>query len=267
MLSLSFLTGRIARWFFYFLFEFICLQGYGQHANVLSGDNSFAEPEPNSHSAILLRLMQQVDSVSHTSGIGRHFAKIYTSSMGNINVQLQGLDSGAQAFVRKFEISFINFFLEACEEYNNGSIAPESIWYFYFSHPDAEPWQLTMIGVNAHINGDIWKGLVKNFSETEIRRYKKNLLAFQSSISRAFQPFFEELLEESPYLRFMDNFTKGMARRYGEWLIYNWRLRQINMAMLYFTDAEKFKKRFDVIQRKKKNIDDTILRNKKLPKF
>lgn len=263
----SFLLRKISLRLICLYSAFVCIQGFGQQASVpVADNNSFTATEYDRNSSLLLIMMRQVDSISHTPGIASHFAKIYTASMGNINVQLQGLDSGAQAFVKKFEISFIGYFLEACDEYNSGQkVGP--VWNFYFSHPEAEPWQLTMIGVNAHINGDIWKGLVKNFSEEEIRKYKKNLLSFQSSISRAFQPFFEELLEESSYLRFVDNFTKGMARRYGEWLIYNWRLRQIDMATLYYTDHEKFKKRFATIDKKKQHIDERILKNTKLPKF
>ena len=236
------------------------LHSIGQQASVpVPDNNAFVETEYDRNSATFVNLVRQVDSISHTPGIASHFAKIYTASMGNINVQLKGLDTNAQSFVKKFEISFIGYFLEACDEYNSGKpVGP--VWNFYFAHPSAEPWQLTMIGVNAHINGDIWKGLVKNFSEEEIRRNKKHLLAFQSSISRAFHPFFEELLQESSYLRFMDNFTKGTARRYGEWLIYNWRRRQIDLAMMYYNDPEKFKKQFATIERKKKHIDEKILR-------
>jgi len=262
-----FILRKLAPRIICFYSAFVCIQCYGQQASVPVADNiSFTTSEYDRNSAQMLSMMRQVDSISHTTGIASHFAKIYTASMGNINVQLQGLDSGAQAFVKKFEISFIGYFLEACDEYNTGKTVG-SVWNFYFTHPEAEPWQLTMIGVNAHINGDIWKGLVKNFSEEEIRKYKKNLLSFQSSISKAFQPFFEELLEESAYLRFMDNFTKGMARHYGEWLIYNWRRRQIDLATLYYTDTEKFKKHFATIEKKKQHIDEKILKNTKLPKF
>ena len=40
----------------------------------------------------------------------------------------------------------------------------------------------------------------------------------------------------------MNGFTKGAAKQYGEWLIYKWRLRQINLMILFYHDQEKFKK-------------------------
>ena len=210
--------------------------------------------------ALLKQYIRTVDSISHTNSQGNHFARIYTASMSNIGNQLMDMDSGAQAFIKRFEISFIGYFLEAADEFEKkAELPPESIWNSYFSHPSAQPWQLTLIGVNAHINGDIWKGLVKNFSEPEIRQYKKNLLSFQRSISKAFQPFFDDLLMQSSYLRFMNGFTKGSAKLYGEWLIYNWRLRQINLAILYYQDPKKFKKRMKQVDRKMHKIDKAIL--------
>jgi hypothetical protein len=272
MLPFSFYRRKMAKIWLLFFSTFIIATAYSQDANIFIQGNDFPDTVGqgfsrrhetlSENSRTLLNLMRQIDSMSHTAGIARHFASIYTNSMGNIKVQLAAMDSGAQAFVTKFEISFISYFLEACIEYNNGTLSPESVWYFYFSNPKAEPWQLTLIGVNAHINGDIWKGLVKNFSEKEIQYYKKNLLSFQKSIAKAFQPFFDELMEQSSYLRFIDGFTKGASRRYGEWLIYNWRLRQINLAMLYFEDKEKFEQRFEVINRKKHRIDQIIIRKR-----
>ena len=64
----------------------------------------------------------------------------------------------------------------------------------YFSNPGAASWQLTLMGINAHVNGDIWRGLVTHFSEQEIKRYKKDVLSFQTSISKAFQPLFDEMM-------------------------------------------------------------------------
>ena len=174
--------------------------------------------------------------------------------------QLTALDSGTQNFIKKFEISFIGYFLEANNEFGTkGQLPAESVWNFYYSHPAAQPWQLMLIGVNAHVNGDIWKGLVKNFSVAEIMQYKKTLLSFQSSISKAFQPLFDDILMQSAYLRFINGFTNGSAKLYGEWLIYNWRLRQINLAILYFEDNEKFKKKLRAIDKKRQKIDKAII--------
>lgn len=233
--------------------------GYSQNSTVIPANTPVISAGNGYSDELLDHYVYLVDSFAHTTGVAGHFARIYTASMGNINVQLKGKDSGAQAFIKRFETSFIGFFIHECFEFEKKQPIG-NVWDFYFAHPEAQSWQLTLIGVNAHINGDIWKGLVNNFSEQEIRRYKKDLLSFQKSISKAFQPFFEDLMAQSSYLRFMNAFTKGSARQYGEWLIYKWRLRQINLAILYFTNPKKFKKKFAMVNRKKHRIDEMILK-------
>lgn len=266
MLSFTFHFRGALKWLLFFCILNFSPACYGQGENAVKADNSPYVTFSDDNTALLNYYVQKVDSISHTTGIARHFAGIYTKSMSNIAMKMQSMEGGVQAFVKKFEIGFINYFLEACAESENGQLPSGSVWSCYFSNPGVQPWQHVLIGVNAHVNGDIWKGLVKNFSENEIRRYKKNLLAFQSSIAKAFNPLFEEIMEQSAYLRFINSFTKGMAKRFGEWLIFNWRRRQIDLAILYFQDQKKFEKKFAVINRKKQRIDRVILRQTKQPK-
>ena len=70
------------------------------------------------------------------------------------------------------------------------------------------------------------------------------------------------MMSESAYLRFINGFTKGSAKLYGEWLIYNWRVRQINLAILSFENPEKFRKKLKVVDRKRLKIDRAILNKK-----
>jgi hypothetical protein len=255
----SFLQGAIKMKLF-FACLVLTITCHSQPGSIERPDLISDKPAYDDINALLKHRIQQVDSMSHTGKPGNHFARIYTASMSQINQQLTNMDSGAQNFVKKFEISFIGYFLEAAAQFEkNGNLPAESIWHFYFINDKAQPWQLTLIGINAHVNGDIWKALVKNFSAGEIRRYKKNLLSFQASLSKTFQPLFDQLLDESSYLRFMNAFTKGSAKLYGEWLIYNWRLRAINLAILYFEDPEKFKKKMKAVDRKRHKIDRAIL--------
>ncbi len=258
MRSFSFYRGRAKRILVLSQIFFVSVAGYCQNAD----DDNNNLPNDNRGSELWISI-QRIDSISHTESIAGHFARIYTASMGNINVQLAAMDSNVRSFIKKFEVSFINYFLDACSEFESGHLSQESVWSNYFTNPNADSWQLTLVGVNAHINGDIWKGLINNFSAGDIRKYKKKLLSFQRSIAKAFKPFFNDLMQQSSYLRFINGFTKDMARRYGEWLIYNWRLRQINLAILYYEDNEKFKRKLEIIKRKKNKIDRVILRKRK----
>ncbi|MFI5132102.1 MAG: DUF5995 family protein [Chitinophagales bacterium] len=260
MLSIALRLWGAVRLQLFFSFLILSIICFAQPEPIDKIDISPSKPGYDPDNALLRQYILKVDSISHTNSQGSHFARIYTESMRNIGDQMTAMDSGAQNFIKKFEISFIGYFLEANNEFGTkGQLPAESVWNFYYSHPGAQPWQLMLIGVNAHVNGDIWKGLVKNFSVAEIMQYKKTLLSFQSSISKAFQPLFDDILMQSAYLRFINGFTNGSAKLYGEWLIYNWRLRQINLAILYFEDNEKFKKKLRAIDKKRQKIDKAII--------
>ena len=201
----------------------------------------------------------QVDSIANTNTISSYFCKVYSKSMQNIALQIQTMDSWAKAFIQKFEIGFANYFLNACYANNEGTLLPGSVWNCYYSSHNAKPWQLILIGVNAHINGDIWHALVDNFSELEIRWYKKEILATQSSIAKVYDDVFDTIKSESSYLRFINFFTLGLAKKFGERTFFKWRNRSINLAIMYYHNQKKFKRRLAVVTRKKQKIDKLIL--------
>jgi len=128
-----------------------------------------------------------------------------------------------------------------------------------FTHPEAKDWQLALLGVNAHANGDLWHVLVTNFCETDVRQYKNLLLSFQPAIAEVYYAFFDEVLTHNNYLKIVNSITNGLAKRVGERVIYKWGLRQINLASLFYQHPGKFKKMHDRIKRKKLRVDRQIL--------
>jgi hypothetical protein len=208
--------------------------------------------------------IQRVDSVAHATGISRHFGSLYNKVMENVEVQLQNRNVNEKYFVQKFEITFADFFLNACVDYKNGSLPPTSEWNKYFTNPGAKPLQIVLLGINAHTNGDMWQSLVKNFSEKEIRHNKKQLLDFQSSIIKVYYPFFDSLVQQNGWLRFGHSSTKHLDKNVIERVIYRWRLRQVNLAIHYYHNQKKFKRRLVVLNRKKENIDELILHHMKM---
>jgi hypothetical protein len=202
--------------------------------------------------------IRRVDSISRTAGIPGHFARIYSKVMANIELQIRDADTAAAFFIQKFEIHFADYFLNACTDDKNGKLS-SSEWSNLFSNPAAHPLQLTLMGINAHTNGDIWQALVNNFPEKDIRLHKKAFLACQASIVKVLYPFYDSIAAQSWYLKFMKTVTMGLVKNLGERIIYKWRLRQVNLAILYYHDPEKFNKRLLKINRKKEKIDQLIL--------
>ena len=251
---------------FFIIFQYAC---YGQSLNAfferkpvkfsIQTKNIVFTNNYNQAATTENNFLLKVDSIAHSTGIARHFSDVYRKSMMNIALRIQGMNSNSKRFIEKFEISFADYFLKACFADRSGKLSSWSEWNCYFSNPAAEPWQLVLLGVNTHINADLWRSLVDNFSEKEIRQNKKKLLSSQSSIDEVYYRFFETLLDQSNFFRWMNSFTKGLPKLMGERLVYKWRKRNVNLAILYYHDQERFNKKLNLINRKKQNIDKKIL--------
>ena len=206
--------------------------------------------------------IQQVDSIAHSSEMARHFCLVYSKTMKNIASQMQSMDNGAKMFINKFEIGFVDSFLNARVNNKNGNLSTASEWKCFFSNPTARPWQIVLLGVNAHTNVNIWQALVNNFSEREIRQYKKQYLALKYSVAKVYYQFFDTLMSQNSYLRFINSLTLGLAKKIGERIMFKWRRRNVNLAIMFYHDPEKFKRRLALVTRKKQKIDQRILRYK-----
>ena len=238
---------------------------YAQNENIITAQklsrhpftyaNLFNDNESNANNAIL-----QLDSIAQTNATARPFCNVYYNSMKNIEMQIKDLDTGTKTFVQKFEKRFADYFLRACVNQKNRDISASPEWQCFFSNPDAKSWQIILLGVNAHVNVNIWQALVTNFSEEEIHFYKKPMLSIQSSVTKVYDQFFDTLLANNSYLKFINTFTVGFAKKVGERILYKWRRRNVNLAIMYYHNQEKFKRRLAIVNRKKEKIDQRILR-------
>lgn len=125
--------------------------------------------------------IQAVDSIAQTKGTASVFAALYSKTMLEIEEQLKQLDFSTIRQIRKLEINFAEYFLKACHEFNNSKKTGE-IWKAYFTIANVSPIQLKLLGINAHINGDLWQALKDSFSETEIKGISKTVFLFHQSL-------------------------------------------------------------------------------------
>ena len=203
--------------------------------------------------------IQKVDSIAHTTGAANYFAGIYGKIMESIERKIEHREEPEKRFIRKFELSFADYFLRAYYDEKDGCLPPFSEWKCLFSHPNLQSWQLILLGVNAHTNIDMWQALVNTFSGEEIRRNKRQFLSVQPAIAKVYRPFFDEIMNQSSYLKFINAFTGGIAKITGERLVYKWRKRNVRLAVLFYKNPEKFKRRSEVVRKKKQKIDEIIL--------
>ena len=234
---------------------------YGQNVNTVAAHKAFM-PSLNTGNEINIEKnsIQRIDSIALTSGTERHFCKIYSQTMGEVAVQMQKIDSGSRAFIEKFEIGFADYFLKAWADEKNNNLSDESGWKCFFSNPGAKPWQIVLLGVNAHTNIDIWQTLVYNFSKEEVMQYNKKMLSMQTSVTKVYQQLFRSMKAESGYLRFINTVTLGLAKKFGEEVIYKWRRRNVELAILYYHNKKRFTRKLAQVNRKKQKNDQRILR-------
>lgn len=204
--------------------------------------------------------IQRIDSIALTSGTERHFCKIYSQTMNEVALQMQKIDSGSRTFIQKFEIGFADYFLKAWADEKNNNLSHESGWKCFFSNLDAKPWQIVLLGVNAHTNIDIWQTLVYNFPEKEVMQYNKQMLAMQASVTKIYHQLFKSMKAESGYLRFINTATLGLVKKFGEGIIYKWRRRNVKLAILYYYNNKRFTRKLAHVYRKKQKNDQRILR-------
>jgi hypothetical protein len=200
----------------------------------------------------------QMDSIKATNDIGRHFSSVFSSAMKNIATELSRKDSVQISFYSRFVINFCYSFLKEYRNEKAGTLAPSSPWKAYYSHPDAESWQLVAAGVNAHINSDMWNDLAGCTDYREFVLQKKNFLSAQGPLTKVYLDFFEQLDSENRLFHFLNHFTKGLPKLIGKYLVNKWRHRQVRLAFFYFTDEKKFQRLMALVKRKKDHNDKLI---------
>lgn len=203
-----------------------------------------------------------IDSISTTTHTGNVFSAFYTLSMKNIRAQANSYQPGGKEFIEKFMHSFAIIFLSAWEQDQKNTLVKGSVWWNYFNHPNALTWQMVIAGVNAHINGDMWKALAFNFSEKELLLHKKEFLRLQKALQEVLNNFYSSLVAENNYMRKLTKFTRELPLFLANRILYKWRSRQMKLAVLYHTDRVKFDRLLSKVDKKKNRNDEIIYKER-----
>src|SRR5438045_857900 len=116
------------------------------------------------------------------------------------------------------------------------------------------------MGVNAHINGEMWQAIVAACPKRDIDEHRKQYRRFEDAIAKVYSPVFDSILARNRYVRLVNSMTNGLAMVFGEKVLSKWRMRSVNLAILYYTNSAKFKRRLATLNRKKQKVDRLILR-------
>lgn len=189
-----------------------------------------------------LSLLQKLDSVQQSPSIARYFAGLYFETTVRAVHFFDGKDEPSRQFIQRLETCFAGYFFRSAEAYHNRTVIPPE-WKSYYSDTSLSPLQYQLLGINAHINGDIWQALITAFSWEEISANKKSYFNFHRALVKQYEAFYERSVRTSPATRWLHEASLGLDKWYGRVMLGRWRKRQVALAHLHFTNKSKFGKK------------------------
>lgn len=209
---------------------------------------------------IEIELLKKLDSISKSSSIARHFASLYFETTVLSIDFFANADPAAKNFIERLENKFAGFFFQSADAYFNKTEIPV-VWQSYFRDSTLSPLQYKLLGINAHINGDIWQALTSEFSGEELMKNRNIYLRFQKGLQKQYQRFYDEYVSSNLKTGLLNNTTLGLTKIYGKMMLSRWRKRQLRLAILYHTDKIKFEDALSSLTRKREELNRLILRN------
>ena len=192
-------------------------------------------------------LLDTLHEIAATNTISVHFAKLYSKAIQETNRYAKGKSENVRQFIFGFESSFGHIFCEAHRNY----IAQKNIvlsWQDYYRCDTLNEIQYQFIGMNAHINGDMHKGLIEKYSYDTLKKYKRELLSFQKALNIFFDSVYASTFQYKGLKR-IHHLSLGLDKLVGRKMILHWRKRQINMALLFYSDPERYYRRLKHVQK------------------
>lgn len=199
-----------------------------------------------------------LDSLTETGGRERHFAKAYFWATHSVNQYIESLPESDRPLMLRMEHEFARYFFEGMDDFNKGVENP--VWDPYYRWADLDETQCLLIGINAHINGDIWQTMYHHFREEELLTlapiYQKGHSAFREVVDSVRA----EILPANRKLRFLHYAVLGLDKPIANYMLKKWRNRQLRIALELYKNPEKGKKLLNRSNRKMVKMNRTIRR-------
>lgn len=191
-------------------------------------------------------------------GAERHFAKAYTWATRAVNQYILSLNEEDRILMQRLETEFAVYFMEGVADFKNGK--PNAVWDSYFNTPDLNEAQYFLLGINAHINGDMWKALYGHFSLGELRElehiYRQGHTALKEVVNRVQT----EIVPTNRRLRTIHTVVLGLDKPIANWMLKRWRNRQFKIALQLHQQPERGQKILKRATRKMVKMNGMIIR-------
>jgi hypothetical protein len=211
-------------------------------------------------SADEIKLLYKLDSISKASSVSSYFATVYFDAMENAVRFFASADDTARKNIRQMEKQFVNYFISSAEAFANRLAIPAS-WQAYYADTSASPLRHLLLGVNAHLNGDIWRALVSSFSLEEIKTLAPTYNSYYCGLLDIYEEVYREAFSRNRSLKLLHTASLGLDKWYGKILLRRWLKRQLRLATWYYSDPPRFQKKLKKLDGKMNRLNREITRH------
>ncbi len=208
----------------------------------------------------LYNTFYQLDSISHSNSIAKHFAGLYHAFLKSIESQVVTADTATQRLVRRFEQVFAQFYVDACHAHLHQREIKITDWQAYFSQNDLQPIQYKLLGANAHLNGGLWQALTSAFTKQEMDQLHKQFLIFNHTLNKIYRQVYKEGEQHNKKLSRLAMFSLGLDQLIGNYYLYKWRKRQMRIAKLFWNASTRLPAVSQRVLIRKNFIDRLIIK-------
>jgi len=211
-----------------------------------------AQPKYNAN---LLDTLQQI---SQSNTPAKYFAQLYYKAIEKTNDYADTKPDSVKAFIFGFESLFAPLFFQS---YQNSIAGKPQIfsWQRYYADTGLNELQYHFMGMNAHINGDMWLALKDKYCFDTLKKYQHFLLQFQKTMNSFFDSIYVSTGNYKK-MRQLHIFTLGFDQFIGRRMILHWRKRQELMAILFYSHPQKCNRKWKQLQKKMIRYDHFALR-------
>lgn len=197
------------------------------------------------YNAALLDTLQQIAGTSTPS---KHFAGLYYRAVETTNKYAAKQPENIRKFIFGFESSFAPAFFRSYQDFITGK--PQIFnWQPYYADTALNTLQYEFIGMNAHINGDMWLALKERYGFDTLKKYRKPLIKFQKALNTFFDSIYVTTGQYKKLKR-LHLLTLGLDKVIGRKMLLHWRKRQVQLALLFYTDPKKCDRKWKRTQHK-----------------
>lgn len=231
--------------FIFFTSTLICLPAASLRAQVSAGE---------------LKLLHKLDSISASASVSAYFADLYFVTMVNSIRFFEDADDSSRLSIRRMQAGFAEYFFAAADSFKQQKKIPPEWQRFYAdtSHTDLRH---ILMGINAHMNGDLWPVLAQSFSYKELKQICPLYFSYYHGLLDIYEDVYEAAYKKSPPLRFVHAISLGLDKWYGKKLLRRWLKRQMNIACLFYRDKKRFQRKVRKLNRRVKRMDEAIGRH------